>query len=620
MIFSTKHRLTIRLLIAFFLLVTFLSNENAITDESKFILRSLDPVRSEKFVSDRVLVKMKSRGFNKSSIRVSGVSLKGSDFGGEIQKLDSDGQTLAVTIDTRSESVATAIEKLKSNSDVEWAQPDYIYTKSTVPNDENYGLLWGLKNSSQTIAKQHALHGLYNAGNPGANGNDMGLEAAWSKTTDCSAVVVAVIDTGINLQHADLVDNLWDDGSGNHGYDFINMDNDPTDDEGHGTHVAGTIGARGNNAIGTTGVCWRAKLMAVKALDESGSGTTSGIILGVNYAVAQGAKVINMSLGGGGAIDLAFQASIEAASDAGVIIVVASGNSNVNVANTPSYPCSFTSENLICVGAVDQRFSRASFSNYSSAHVHIAAPGTNIVSSAMGPIVEETVPLTSGNWSFDSTDFGHSSTPTVYLQSPANYNGLTATYGRNVRNHAYRSFDFTSTRKATALVSLLGSIHSSDSLYFSSAPRSGVNPSTAIDGDFIGVFRGATAGITGTIDITNCSLSQCSFGFELDSLDDASQSTGIRITSLNMIRYQAGTSGYDTLNGTSMAAPHVAGLVALVKAHNPNFTAEEVRAAVLNTGTKVPSLSGAFKTGSVANATSALKFIPKPSAPTVTVD
>jgi subtilisin family serine protease len=87
-----------------------------------------------------------------------------------------------------------------------------------------------------------------------------------------------------------------------------------------------------------------------------------------------------------------------------------------------------------------------------------------------------------------------------------------------------------------------------------------------------------------------------------------------------MIRYQAGTTGYDTLNGTSMAAPHVAGLAALVKAHNPDFTASEVRAAVVNTGTKVPALSGAFKTGSVANATNALKYIPKPPAPTVTVD
>lgn len=603
-----------------FLLATLIASENAITDESKFTFRLRHRSHPQEFVSDRVLVKTRNRTFKNSSFESSGVSLKALAPDGGVQKLDRDGQTLAITIDTRSESVATAIEKLKSNSEFEWVQPDYIYKKSAVPNDENYGLLWGLKNSSQTISKQHALHSPYSTGNPGTSGRDMGLEAAWSKTTDCSGVVVAVVDTGINLQHGDLVENLWEDGSGNNGYDFINMDNDPTDDEGHGTHVAGTIGARGNNAIGTTGVCWRTKLMAVKVLDESGSGTTSGIILGVNYAVAQGADVINMSLGGGGSLDLAFRDSIEAASDAGVLIVVAAGNSNVNVANSPTYPCSFTSENLICVGAVDQRYNRASFSNYSSTFVHIAAPGTNIVSSAMGPIVEETVPLTSGNWSFDSTDFGHSSTPTVYLQSPANYDGLAATYGRNVRNHAYRSFDFTATRKATAVISLLGTIHSSDAFYFASAPRSGVNPSTAIDGDFIGVFSGTTTGTTGTVDISNCSLSACSFGFELDSLDDASQSAGIRITALTMVRYQAGTSGNDTLNGTSMAAPHVAGLVALIKAHNPEFTAAEVRAAVLNTGTKVPSLSGAVKTGSVANATNALKFIPKPSAPTVTVD
>lgn len=601
-----------------------LASENAITDESKFSFRTQGNRQKEIFVPDRVLVKFKAQRFAdqkfsdqqfaKSAFKAAGVSLKSS------LNLDDNGRTLALTIDSHSESVVTAIKKLNASPDVEWAQPDYIYRKSVVPNDENYGLLWGLKNSSQTISKQHTLHNLYSTGNPGTNGRDMGLEAAWSKTTDCSSVVVAVIDTGINLQHADLVENLWDDGSGNHGYDFINMDNDPSDDEGHGTHVAGTIGARGNNAIGTTGVCWRTKLMGVKVLDESGSGTTSGIILGINYAVAQGADVINMSLGGGGSLDLAFRDSIEAASDAGVVIVVAAGNSNQNVSSTPTYPCSFTSENLICVGAVDQRYTRASFSNYSTSLVHIAAPGTNIVSSAMGPIVEESIPLTAGAWNFDATDFGHSTTPTVYLQSPASFDGVNVNYGRNVRNHAYRNFDFTSTRKTTALISLLGSIHPTDAFYFASAPRNGVNPSTSIDGDFIGAFSGTTTGVTGTIDITNCSMSQCSFGFELDSLDDASQATGIRITALTMIRYQAGTTGYDTLNGTSMAAPHVAGLAALVKAHNPDFTPAEIRAAIVNTGTKIASLSGAFKSGSVANATNALKYIPKPLAPTVTVD
>ncbi|MDZ4084608.1 MAG: S8 family serine peptidase [Bdellovibrionales bacterium] len=593
--------------------ITIFSYQPARTDESQFVFQQLDH-RPKSYASDRVLVKLRSSKFAKSTFQESGLSFKNSKV------LGSGGQTLAVTIDTRAESVNTAIEKLKLNPDVEWAQPDYIYRKSVVPNDENYGLLWGLKNSSQTIAKQHSLHNLYSTGNPGTSGRDMGLESAWSKTTDCSGVVVAVIDTGINLQHADLVDNLWDDGMGNHGYDFINMDNDPTDDEGHGTHVAGTIGARGNNSIGTTGVCWQTKLMGVKVLDESGSGTTSGIIQGVNYAVAQGADVINMSLGGGGSLDLAFRDSIEAASDAGVIIVVAAGNSNVNVSNTATYPCSFTSENLICVGAVDQRYNRATFSNYSQTLVHIAAPGTNIVSSALGPITEEAISLNSGSWSFDATDFGHSTTPTVYLQSPANYDGSAARYGRNVRNHAYGSFNFTSTRKAIARIGLLGSIDSSDALYFAAAPRSGVNPSTVFDGEFIGSYSGSTAGISGTLDITTCSMSQCSFGFELDSLDDPTQSTGIRITSLTMIRYQAGTTGYDTLDGTSMAAPHVAGLAALVKAHNPDFTAAEIRAAVVNTGTKIPALAGAFKSGSVANAANALKYIPKPSAPTVTVD
>ncbi len=618
--------------------IGFLVFERAITEESHFAFHrsSVSNDRSSSFVSNRVLVKFKSesvlgaqsktRGpLSAAKNLVSATALAVSDSGklganGPYRKLDDDGQILAITLNTAAESVTSAVQKLQANPNVEWAQPDFVYRNFAVPNDTNYGLLWSAKNSAQTVAKQHALHSLYTTSNPGVAGRDMGLETAWNKATDCSGVVVAVIDTGINLQHDDLVENLWQDSMGNNGYDFVNMDNVPDDDNGHGTHVAGTIGARGNNAIGTTGVCWQTQLMGVKVLDQDGSGTTSGIVMGVNYAVAQGANVINMSLGGGGAIDLAFRDSVEAASDAGVTIVVAAGNSNVNVSTTATYPCSFTSENLICVGAVDQRFNRASFSNYSSSLVHIGAPGTNIVSAALGPIIEENIPLTSGNWTFDSTDFGHSTTPTVYLQSPADFDGTTATYSRNTNSYAYRSFDFTSTRRATAVIGLLGSIHVTDALYFAAAPILGVNPSTAITGEVLAGFNGTTSGFSGELDISNCSMSQCSFGFELESLDDATQSTGIRITSLAMIRYEAGSTGYDTLNGSSMASPHVAGLVALVKAYNPDFTPAELRAAVLNTGTKISSLSGAFQKGSVVNAANALKYIPKPIAPTVTVD
>ncbi len=114
-------------------------------------------------------------------------------------------------------------------------------------------------------------------------------------------MIVAVIDTGVNYNHEDLADNMWDgsaSGYNYHGYDFVNSDYDPMDFNGHGTHVAGIIGAVGNNGKGVTGVCWNVKIMAVRVLNAVGEGTTANIVSGINFAVSRGAKVINMSLGG----------------------------------------------------------------------------------------------------------------------------------------------------------------------------------------------------------------------------------------------------------------------------------------------------------------------------------
>lgn len=613
--------------------VLFTHSDQARTDASKakFVTQKVRVQASH--VPNRVLFKLKDEPqslklskiekhrlnlqTSKTALQSAGVGLEKSFTSDAIKVLTHEGQTFAVSIDTDIETVETAIEKLNSIGAIEWAQPDFVYHTTAVPNDPAYDRQWGVKNTSQTLVKTHTLQSLYATGNPGTTNRDMQLETAWNKITDCSNVVIAVIDTGINLQHLDLVDNLWDDGMGNHGYDFVNLDNDPSDDQGHGTHVAGTIGASGNNAIGTVGVCWKSKLMGVKVLDEDGSGTTSDIILGINFAVEKGADIINMSLGGGGSVDLAFKAAVQAASDAGVVIVVAAGNSGLNVSSTPTYPCAFTSENLICVGAVDQRYGRASFSNYSSTLVHIAAPGTNIASSTLGPIVEESPALTFIPWNFHGS-FGDNNSSPSRLQSPVGYDG-TVKYPRNFRSSMFIDFDLRQTIKAVAVVSLLGSVHSSDALNIMSLPEQYGNFGIT-RGTVLATFTGDSPGVTGYVEVSNCQFTWCTFGFELDSNDDAFQSTGVQITAVTMVKFQSGTTGYEVLSGTSMAAPHVAGLVALIKSQNPDFTAQELKTAVLNTGTKIPSLAGVFQKGSVVNAANALKHIPRPDAPTVTVD
>ena len=150
-------------------------------------------------------------------------------------------------------------------------QPNYIYHVAAVPNDTQYGQLWAFKNTGQTVNT-----GTFTP-NSGTSGDDMNIEPAWDRITDCSSVVVAVLDSGVNYNHEDLAANMWNGGSSlpNHGHDFVDNDDDPMDPNGHGTHLAGVIGAVGNNGTGTVGVCQKASIMAVRVLDAAGNVTTA---------------------------------------------------------------------------------------------------------------------------------------------------------------------------------------------------------------------------------------------------------------------------------------------------------------------------------------------------------
>lgn len=269
----------------------------------------------------------------------------------------------------------------KRDSRILKVEPNYYRSINLTPNDTYFSQLWGLNNTGQTSGTVDA---------------DIDAPEAWNITTGSTDVVVAVIDTGVDYTHPDLAGNMWvntleqngitgidDDGNGYvddiYGYDAINDDGDPMDDNFHGTHCAGTIGAIGNNSTGVTGVCWNVKIMAVKFLGAGGSGTNSDAIESINYAVANGADILSNSYGGD-TFSYSENAAIENARDNGVLFVAAAGNSGSNNDLYPHYPASYEVSNVIAVAATDHDDSLAYFSNYGVSTVELAAPGVDIKS------------------------------------------------------------------------------------------------------------------------------------------------------------------------------------------------------------------------------------------------
>jgi subtilisin family serine protease len=260
-------------------------------------------------------------------------------------------------------SVTEAVNKYKNNPNILYAEPNYIIHHSkTIPNDQHFSLLWGLLNTGQS------------GGTPGA---DINATEAWDYTTGSPNVIVAVLDTGVDHNHEDLKNNILLLPNAN----FIDSDPDTMDKHGHGTHVAGTIAAQGNNSIGIVGVMWNAKIIPVKVLGNDGSGTMKSAADGIIFAANNGAHIINMSLGGP-MPSTTIQDAIEYASSS--LVVCAAGNSGNDLDDSPTYPASFNLPNMINVAATGRHDELASFSNYSPNCVHVAAPGVSILSTLPG--------------------------------------------------------------------------------------------------------------------------------------------------------------------------------------------------------------------------------------------
>ncbi|MGD8567913.1 MAG: Ig-like domain-containing protein [Gammaproteobacteria bacterium] len=277
------------------------------------------------------------------------------------------------------------LQMLRADPTVEYAEPNYIYTiQQTIPNDPDFDALYAMHNTGQT------------AGAPDA---DIDAPEAWDLQTGSRDVVIAVIDTGVDYTHGELKNNMWvnvneipdngvdDDGNGYiddyRGWDFANNDNDPMDDHFHGTHVAGTIAAEGNNGIGVVGVNWRARIMPLKFISATGGGTTEDAIAAIEYAVSMGAKISNNSWGGP-QFSQALKDAIANAERMGHLFVAAAANDSVDNDTSPRYPASFDLPNVISVAATDDDDQLAQFSNYGLVSVDLGAPGVDIRSTAPG--------------------------------------------------------------------------------------------------------------------------------------------------------------------------------------------------------------------------------------------
>ncbi|MEK7354943.1 MAG: S8 family serine peptidase, partial [Bdellovibrionota bacterium] len=281
---------------------------------------------------------------------------------------------------------ATQASKLEAQSVVEFAEPNFIVKINQTmaaqpPQDPMWLSLWGMKNYGQDAPN----------GVEGVEGADIGAMDAWQVTTGSKDVLVAVLDTGIDYNHPDLAENVWvnakekagvpgvdDDGNGYvddlHGWDAISDarkepwygqvgDPDPMDDNSHGTHVAGTIGARGGNGVGVVGVNWNVSIMAVKFLDANGSGSSVDEYRALKYIIANKPDVVNGSYGGGAPSKL-IASILDDARSKGILFVFAAGNESSDNDLMPAFPASYPHDNIISVAATDSRDQIADFSNY----------------------------------------------------------------------------------------------------------------------------------------------------------------------------------------------------------------------------------------------------------------
>jgi subtilisin family serine protease len=507
-------------------------------------------------------------------------------------------------------NIPVAAAAYERSPNVEFAHPNYIAEPvSTTPNDSSFSSLWGLHNTGQTV------NGF--AGTPDA---DVDAPEAWDLTQGSTAVTVGVADTGIAYDHPDLAANVWtnageagagketngvdDDGNGRvddfRGYDFVSGDNDPMDDYGHGSHVAGTIGAVGNNGTGITGLNWRVRLAPLRICspDPFVLCTSAAQADAFAYAGQMGMEVVNASISGSGSAQIVASAIAGAP---GTLFVFAAGNENSNNDTNPQYPCGYPSSNIVCVAASDGNDNRAGFSNYGASAVDLAAPGTSVLSGYPFPVRFEDgfqVANFTSRWTTGGTrnNWGRSCGGTVctMADSPTgNYQNNTNSWSRTAS-----TFSLNGLKDCRAQYFLwLDSEQGSDGIIVEAS----TNGTTWTE---LAAWSGASSGWIWQDEDMSAFDGQPNMYLRYRFVSDGSQ-TGdgayIDDVAVRCVRATYFGNEYAYLQGTSMATPHVTGAAALAWAKVPGASAVQVRDALLQGVDPKPGLAGKVATGGRLN-------------------
>lgn len=529
------------------------------------------------------------------------------------------------------QSPTEAIAALEDSPAVLYAERDYADRLAATPSDPLFSYQWPLRNTGQVVTSPYGNFS-------GTSGADMSAVAGWEIGRTSPHVLTAVIDSGFTTDHPDLKNQLWtnpgeipangvdDDSNGYvddvHGWDFVNNTNIVGDGFGHGTHVAGIIGASGNNGIGGSGVSWNADLLPLKACHALNRCPISAQVDAITYAAARGAGVVNMSLGGHN-FSQARRDAIAAAWN--TLFVVAAMNDNSDNDLVPIYPCEDDQapgnaplSNLICVAASNEHDGRWGGSNYGLWSVDLAAPGANIFgtwptfdyrlnddfeagihnfdwqpySSSPGDGVWERkngIGMNGGYGIADSIDsFGND---VVYGPS------LTTTVTSDPISLRTRPGCYLNYRYLLDTQAVTGNDYSTgDVLYVEAKSQSDPDWTTfdRLSGSTGGAFWLSTEhGSNATLERFDPNQPiQVRFRFTTNNIPDAGK-TGVRIddVAIRCAGESTGNGNYIIVNGTSMASPQVAGIASIVRELNPGLSPAEVKSAVLSGTDPLPAFA-----------------------------